>query len=129
MFLVLRRYLIGLNTTNSIQPIHPIKLNLWCFLFVWCNFYRFNLFWCKNIKIFVFCARINLKGVDTTEIGCRILIIPTRKHALLLVLVKVLYRSSPTPLITVRTPTSHSNSPTWTSIKHCVISFALFDAR
>ena len=28
--------------------------------------------------------------------------IPTRKHALLLVLVKVLYRSSPTPLTTVR---------------------------
>ena len=54
----------------------------WCFLLIWLNLTCFGV---KNIKIFVFCARIKLKGVDTTEIGCRILIIPTRKHALLLV--------------------------------------------
>ena len=149
---VLRRYLIELNTTNSIHPIHPIhpiKLNLWRFLLLWCNFYRFNLFWCKNIKIFVFCARINLKGVDRIAIPVIYCVYTHKKTCITSCLVKVLYRSSPTPLITVR----YTNltlyelvslpkwcwtfskflalhiSPMWTSIKHCVISFALFDAR
>ena len=105
---MLRRYLIELNTTNPIQ-LNPLNLTqsfgVSCYFGVIST--DLTCFWCKNIKIFVFCARINLKGVDTTEIGCRILIIPTRKHALLLVLVKVFDRCSPTPLQTVESPPPH----------------------
>ena len=58
----------------------------WCFLLIWCNLIEFNLFWCKKIKIFVFCARIVLKwGWQNRYTVCILLIIHTRKHALLLV--------------------------------------------
>ena len=129
LVLVLRRYLIELSTTNSMHPIHSIKLNLCCFLLIWCDLTEFNLFWCKNIKIFVFwlffvliCV---LKGLTESRCGYKILIIPTRKHALLLVLVKVLYRSSPTPLITGGTPTSDYISPMSSILLYSVISFGI----
>ncbi len=106
--LVLRGYLIELNTTNPIQ-INPLNLTqsnpiLWCFLFVWCNFYRFNLFWCKNIC--VLCKNQAERGWHHRNMTYNTNY-THKKTCITSCLVKVLYRSSPTPLITVRTPTSH----------------------
>ena len=128
VYYVLRRYMIELNTTNS---IHPIKLNLWCFLFVWCNFYRFNLFWCKKIKIFVFCARINLKGVDTGRTCVKISLYPQENMhyfwCWLRCCIGVLLL--PWQLWGHQPHTKLYYFSLWTPIRHCVISFALFDAR
>ena len=63
--LVLRRYLIELNTTNPIQ-IKP--LNLTQSYGVSCLFGVISTdLTCFGVKIFVFCARIKLKGVDRIE--------------------------------------------------------------
>ena len=43
------------------NSIYSIKLNLWCFLLIWCNLIEFNWFWCKKYKnicvLFVFRAK------------------------------------------------------------------------
>ena len=64
-------------------------------------------------------------GVDTTEIWRIILIIPTRKHALLFVLVKAIDRSSPNFLAICGESTPHYISPTWTSLLCWFISLQL----
>ena len=108
---MLRRYLIELNTTNSIQPIHPIKINLLCFLLLWCNLIEFNWFWCKKIKIFVFCARIKLKGVDTGRTCVKISLYPQENMHYFLCLVKAVDRSSPNFLAICGESTPHYISP------------------
>ena len=134
LVLVLRGYLIELNTKTQYTQLNSI---FWCFL----------LIWCKNIKIFVFCARIKLKGVDTIRTYVK-LTLYQQENTCYSYWCKVSDRCSPTPLLTV----SHHLTlycslveledleiscltdaelviSLWTSLKHCVISFALFDAR
>ena len=95
---MLRRYLIELNTKTQYTQSNSI---FWCFLLIWCNLIKFNLFWCKNIKIFVFCLFFVLNTIDRIAIPVIYYPYTHKKTCITSCSVKVSDRCSPTPLLTV----------------------------